>query len=169
MIIRLAEETDIPEMARIRSAECADEAFWIDRIARYRSGDHSPRQALPERAILVACDEGAVLGFIAGHRTRRLDCDGELQWLNVDVHHRGRGIADGLIARMGEWFLAQEAGRICVNVAPDNRAARQVYARCGARALNDQHDQWMIWEDARRMGRDARGRDHDAAHPLPEP
>lgn len=32
----------------------------------------------------------------------------------------------------GAWFVEQRAYRICVNVAPENIAARKVYRRCGA-------------------------------------
>jgi len=150
MIIRLATEEDIPAMAQIRSLEWGDEAYWVDRISWYKHGEHSPQQALPERAVFVAVCEGAVIGFTSGHKTRRLHCDGELQWLNVATHKRGLGIADQLISRMGVWFLEQQAKRICVNVASDNIAARRVYERCGAIALQEN---WMVWEDSSLMGR----------------
>lgn len=65
----------------------------------------------------MAVDDGVVIGFISGHRTRRLDCDGEVQWLNVAIHKRGLGVADQLIARIGAWFFEQHARRVCVNVA----------------------------------------------------
>jgi hypothetical protein len=45
--------------------------------------DGSPQQALPARAAFVAMDGTKLVGFVAGHRTRRLGCDGELQWVNV--------------------------------------------------------------------------------------
>jgi len=57
--IRLASDEDIPTMARIRSEEWGDPAFWMDRITWYEHGKHSPQQALPERAIFVAVDEGS--------------------------------------------------------------------------------------------------------------
>jgi hypothetical protein len=38
---------------------------------------------LTERAAFVAIDDGDLVGFVAGHKTRRLGCDGELQWINV--------------------------------------------------------------------------------------
>lgn len=149
MVIHVAGDNDIQPMARLRSAESGEEASWIDRISRYRRGEHSPQQALPERVILVAADQGQVVGFISGHRTRRFGCDGELQWLNVVEHKRGLGIADQLISRLGAWFVEQGAQRICVNVASDNIAAQRVYARCGAKALSEN---WMVWKDAGSMG-----------------
>ena len=49
------------------------------------------------------------------------------------------------MARMGAWFVEQNAVRICVDVQPQNIAARKLYARCGAQPLNLH---WMVWEDS---------------------
>jgi predicted GNAT family acetyltransferase len=135
-------------MAAIRAQEWGTESFWTDRIGLYLSGEHSPPEALPARAAFVAMDGTKLVGFVAGHRTRRLGCDAELQWVNVVEEKRGRGIADGMMAKIGTWFVEQNAVRVCVNVDPRNTAARKLYARCGAQPLNDL---WMIWEDARAM------------------
>lgn len=147
--IRPAQESDIPAMAEIRASDWGDKAFWIDRITRYKHGEHNPRQSLPERALFVAVDQETVVGFVAGHRTRRFDCDAELQWINVAAGERGQGIAGGLMARIGGWFLEQNAHRICVNVAPENANAHRLYAKWGAQPLGPQ---WMVWDDARSMG-----------------
>ena len=149
MTIRPADDEDVPAMAQIRSQEWGDLAYWMDRITGYKRGDRSPQQALPERAIFVAVEDGSVVGFVAGHRTQRLACDGELQWINVAPHRRGQGIADHLIARMGGWFLGQNVGRVCVNADTGNIIARRVYSRCGAQPLNEH---WMVWEDVSLMG-----------------
>jgi len=146
--IRPGELTDIPLIAAIRAQEWGTESFWTDRIGLYLSGEHSPQEALPARAAFVAMDGTKLVGFVAGHRTRRLGCDAELQWVNVVEEKRGRGIADGMMAKVGTWFVEQNAVRVCVNVDPGNTAARKLYARCGAQPVNDL---WMIWEDARAM------------------
>lgn len=148
MTIRPADDEDIPSMAHIRSQEWGDLAYWIDRMTAYKHGDRSPQHAFPERAIFVAVENGKVVGFVAGHRTQRLSCDGELQWINVAAPNRGQGIADRLIEWMGDWFLEQNLRRVCVNADKDNVIARRVYTRCGAKHLNDH---WMVWEDARLM------------------
>lgn len=147
MIIRPVEEQDIAAMARIRAAEWADEAFWVDRITRYKQGIHMPQHALLERALFVAVDAD-VIGLIAGHKTTRLGCDGELQWLNVAAEKRGLGISGLLIAQMGDWFIQQKIHKVCVNVDVANEPARSVYARCGAHVLNDH---WMLWHDTHDM------------------
>lgn len=148
VIIRPVEDTDIPAMADIRAREWADKTFWIDRITRYKRGEHNPQQALPERALFVAVDREIVVGLAAGHRTLRFDCDGELQWINVAAGKRGQGIAGMLMARIGAWFVEQNARRICVNVAPQNTTARRLYVERGARPLNQE---WMVWDDSRSM------------------
>jgi GNAT superfamily N-acetyltransferase len=147
--LRPGELADIPLMAAIRAQEWGTERFWTDRIGLYLSGKHSPQQALPARAAFVAMDGTKLVGFVAGHRTRRHGCDGELQWVNVVEEKRGRGIADGMMAKIGTWFVEQNALRVCVNVDLGNIAARKLYTRYGAQPLNAH---WMIWEDARAMG-----------------
>jgi ribosomal protein S18 acetylase RimI-like enzyme len=143
ILIRPAENCDLPAMAAIRANESQTGAFWIDRITRYLRGEHHPQQALPERAMFVAVAEGCVVGFVAGHRTRRFDCDGELQWIDVAAELRGQRIAGRLLAAQLKWFRARNALRICVNVAPENGPARRLYAANGAVAMNPH---WMIWE-----------------------
>jgi len=149
LTIRPAEGTDIAAMAAIRTQEWGTEAYWVDRISGYMNGQSSPQQALPERTVYVAIEEGKLVGLVAGHRTRRLGCDAELEWVNVVPEKRGQGIADKLMAQMGAWFVEQDAGPVCVNVAPENATARKLYARWGAHELNKF---WMVWDDARLIG-----------------
>jgi ribosomal protein S18 acetylase RimI-like enzyme len=147
MILRPVEQADIPWMAAIR-AQGGTAAFWKDRIGLYLSGQHSPQQALTARAAFVAIDRNDLVGFVVGHRTRGLNCDGELQWINVVKERRGLGVASQLMTKISTWFVDQDARRICVNVDPNNSAARKLYTRHGAQPLNDH---WMVWEDARAM------------------
>lgn len=135
-------------LAKIRAQTWETESFWTDRVGRYLQGTYSPQKAMAARAMFVAVEEKKLIGFVAGHRTTRFKCDGELQWIDVDEDHRGRGIGYALMGRIGTWFVDQGATRICVNVDPANVPARVLYARCGARPLNEQ---WMIWDDARKI------------------
>jgi len=153
MLIRPAQAADIPKMAELRSREWETVEYWQTRIGSYLSGEGSPREALPDRAafvaaILVAMEGDELVGFIAGHRTRRFGCDGELQWINVAREKRGGGIAGKLVAELGAWFTGQGISRVCVDVAPENMSARKLYTRCGARPLKPH---WMVWDDARTM------------------
>jgi len=146
--LRPVKLSDIPLVAVIRAQEWETETFWTGRIGLYLSGEHSPQQALPARAAFVALDGTELVGFVAGHRTGRFGCDGELQWINVAKGRRGQGIANRLIVKIGAWFVEQDASRVCVNVQPKNTAARRFYRRCGAQPLNEH---WMIWADSRTM------------------
>ncbi len=146
VLFRPAEAGDLDAMAETRAREWETEAYWKRRIGSYIAVEQSPQQALAARAIFVAVESGQVVGFVAGHRTRRYGCDAELEWINVAPGHRGRGIAGQLLAVMAAWFVEQGARRVCVDVEPKNTVARGLYARYGAERLNNH---WMVWEDAR--------------------
>jgi ribosomal protein S18 acetylase RimI-like enzyme len=144
--VRPVEDADIASMAVLRAREWETKAFWESRIGRYLRGEHSPQKALPARTAFVADDHGAVVGFVSGHRTRRYGCDGELQWINVASEHRRRGIAGTLLGTMADWFVQQQAPRVCVNVDPKNAAACGLYKKYGAQLLNEH---WLVWNDIR--------------------
>jgi len=152
---REATASDIPAMARIRAAEWETEQYWRARIAGYLECRLHPRQALLPRVMYVAMQGDSLVGFIAGHRTRRYRCDGELQWINVVPECRGGRVALALLRLLAKWFARQRASRICVDVDPANAAARRFYARYGAVRLN-QH--WMVWNDIGVVARPRAGR-----------
>ncbi len=131
-------------MARIRANEWGEPEYWERRIAGYLHGELNPRQARAPRACFVAVEEGAVIGFAAGHLTTRYACDGELQWINVIPESRGTGMASELLRLMARWFVENKALRICVDVDPNNSTARAFYRRHGAEMLNEH---WLVWND----------------------
>ena len=151
LAFRPAEEGDLGAMAAIRAREWETEGYWKRRIGGYMAGEQSPQHALPARAVFVAVDDGAIVGFVAGHRTRRYGCDGELEWINVAPEQRGRGIAGQLLVVMARWFAGLGALRVCVDVEPKNAVAQALYARYGATRLNHH---WMVWEDIRTIAAD---------------
>jgi ribosomal protein S18 acetylase RimI-like enzyme len=146
IIIRPAELSDVPAMAAIRAQEWGTQPFWEERIGNYLRGAIAAQHALPGHAVFVAIREQAVIGFIAGHRTTRHGCQGELEWIDVVNAHRRQGIAGQLIVTLAAWFIEQQALRVCIDVKPENTAARGLYAKYGARPLNPY---WMFWEDIR--------------------
>jgi ribosomal protein S18 acetylase RimI-like enzyme len=139
-----AEKSDIPAMARIRAAEWETEAYWQVRIASYLDCELHPRQALMPRISYVASEGDCVVGFIAGHLTRRHACDGELEWINVVPERRGSRIASELLRLLAAWFVEQKATRICVDVDPANTTAQRFYRRHGAENLNEH---WLVWNN----------------------
>jgi ribosomal protein S18 acetylase RimI-like enzyme len=143
---RQATPEDVPALARIRAAEWESEEYWQRRIADYMSGSANPQHASPPRIVYLAEQNDVVVGFIAGHLTQRFRCDGELEWINVTKEKRGSAIASGLLQLVAKWFEGQGALRVCVDVTPDNVAARSFYRRHGAVGLNPH---WLQWLDIR--------------------
>ena len=137
-----ATDSDIPDLASLRGGGNRLEQTMLG----YLHGTYSPGFAEKDRAVFVARLSGEFAGYVAGHRTTRFGCDGELQWLNVAEKHRGIGVADALIQKILDWFRSKEINRVCVNVDPANHIARRVYERHGAAEL-DQY--WLIWSDLR--------------------
>lgn len=153
MTIRPVDASDIRAMASIRAQEWETEAYWERRIDLYLRGEMSPREALRARAAFVAVDEGRVTGFVAGHGTKRYQCDGELEWISVSKAERGKGVAGKLLRKIADWFVEHEMFRVCVDVEPKNGVARRLYTKYGARPLNEH---WMVWEDVRSIIRSAK-------------
>ena len=115
------------------------------RMAAYFDRQHHPQQALPARIGFVAMANEAVVGYIAGHRTTRHGCEGEVQYLFVAPEYRRRGIATELLSLLGEWFVAQSARKVCVALADDSPAeAKPFYESVGAAPLRKH---WYAWND----------------------
>jgi ribosomal protein S18 acetylase RimI-like enzyme len=144
MLYRRAQPSDIPAMARLRANDWGSEEYWRDRIEQYLSGQLDPKHALASRIGFVCADGEQIVGLIAGHLTRRFGCDGELEWISVDRAYRGQKIGSELLLKLAEWFVAQNARFICVDVDPANETARRFYAAHGAYDLKPH---WMAWKD----------------------
>jgi GNAT superfamily N-acetyltransferase len=141
---RQAQREDIPRMAAIWAIEGNEGGTSEERMTAYFDGQHHPQHALAPRVIYVAHEGEAMIGYIAGHLTRRFACDGELEWLYVAPQRRRSGIASGLMPCLAAWFKQQKASRVCVNVARSNAAAHSFYARHGAEPMNQY---WLVWSD----------------------
>ena len=142
--IREASGGDVEDLAAIRAAEWGNEQYWRDRIRGYASGELNPKLALPPRVIYIAVDKSQISGFIAGHLTRRFDCEGELEWLNVIPEKRRSGVAHELLLVLASWFAEKGAKRMCVDADPENPTARAFYRKHGAQDLNPH---WLVWPD----------------------
>jgi GNAT superfamily N-acetyltransferase len=94
----------------------------------------------------IALNGASPIGYVAGHLTRRFNCDGELQWIYVVPEHRRSHVASELLRLQAEWFVENQAWHICVDIGDDR--ARPFYRRHGAVDLNKH---WMMWLDIRRV------------------
>jgi ribosomal protein S18 acetylase RimI-like enzyme len=139
---RRADKSDLPAVAQIRAADWETEDYWRIRISGYVDCELHPKQALKPRVIYVALEGNSVVGFIAGHLTRRYGCDGELEWIDVIRDFRRLGLASELLRQLARWFAEQEASKICVDVDPANQVARSFYLKHGAENLNPH---WLVW------------------------
>lgn len=138
---RRAEAADVPSLALLpgqgEPGGAADE-----RMLPYLLGHHHPQQALGPRVMWMVMDGDRPIGYIAGHLTRRFDCDGELQYLYVLPARRGGEVAAGLLRQLARWFVQRGARRVCVDVG--NERARRFYTRHGAAELREH---WRVWDD----------------------
>jgi predicted acetyltransferase len=141
ILYRESYDSDIAAMAKIRANEWGTEEYWQQRITGYLNKQLHPQQALLPRVCYVALKD-SVIGFVAGHLSKRFNCDGELEWINVAMNQRGNGVALQLLRLLAKWFTENKAYRICVD--PGNNASRKFYLKHGAEALNAH---WLFWPD----------------------
>lgn len=141
---RQAQRSDIPQMSRIWSLEKGEGGTSEERMTAYFDGRFHPQHALLPRVIYLVYEREALIGYIAGHLTRRFACDGELEWLYVIPERRRCGVASGLMPHLAAWFVQQNAARVCVNVAGGNTVAIHFYAKHGAEPMKPG---WMLWTD----------------------
>jgi ribosomal protein S18 acetylase RimI-like enzyme len=152
LTLRPATTEDVAGMAQRRVLSAWTGGAGAKTMRRYLAGEHHPQQARAPRAAFLAERAGSLVGFVAGHRTTRFGCDGELQWLLVAPAARGGGVGAALLAALAGGFAGEGTRRVCVNVAPENAPARRLYARHGAIELSEY---WMVWPDittARSLG-----------------
>lgn len=135
---------DVAAMAQLRPEPWVNAPDWDYRLAAYLSGEYNPRHAQPQRVMIVAEQDDEIIGFIAGHLTRRHQCEGELQWINVSASQRRQGIATQLLRELADWFASNNTYKICVDAQPRNADARAFYTRHGAEPLKDH---WLAWRN----------------------
>lgn len=120
-----------------------DTARLCDRWDAYLRGVHHPQQALSPRIAFGAFAAGPMVGFLAGHFSRRFGAEGELQSIYVLWQYQRQGIGTALLMRLAEWFTAQDRRCVCVGIEPGN-PYRRFYQKHGARYLNPH---WLQWDD----------------------
>ena len=114
-------------------------------MAAYFDGRHNPQQALPPRVGYLALENGAVVGYVAGHLTTRNGCAGEVQYLFVVSSRRRRGIGTGLLRLLAKWFEEGGVRTVCVAIAADRPPeARPFVESVGAIPLQKN---WHGWQD----------------------
>ena len=156
MEIRIAVESDLQQIARVQADTLVDSAYYdqsvnedeeyrrlYPRVSGYFAGTYRPSHARDERAMFVAEDQKRVVGFIAGHRSTRMGCTAELQWMFVLPRMQRKGIGEKLLVPLREWFQAQKSTNVIVDAPPEN-PYRAFYLKHRARPLDDY---WLYWEN----------------------
>jgi GNAT superfamily N-acetyltransferase len=134
---------DVPAMVQCHLNHAAVEPA-DSRIAAYLAGQHHPQQALPARTGYVAFVGEQVIGYIAGDRTNRHECEGEVQYLFVSPAYRLRGIGTALVQRLAQWFAQEGVRKVCIGVANDSPPpAKPFVESLGATPLNKN---WYAWD-----------------------
>jgi len=116
---------------------------WQFRVSGYMAGTYHPGFSREERVVYVAEESSSILGFIAGHRTMRFGCDGELQWAFVLPDYQRRGVSSSLLSSLRQWFVDHGMRKVCVNASSD-MATRAFYMKHGATPMNEH---WCNWDD----------------------
>ena len=93
------------------------------------TGRQIVESADPRHVRLAAEIDGAVVGYVA--LEHQADDSGYVDFLGVDVEHRGAGIGGGLVAAGAALLRERGCGRIHLTVREANAAARALYARIG--------------------------------------
>lgn len=153
IIYREATAEDAASIARVNSdtlRECGLEGpdvysfdRLLDRWDRYLRGLHHPQYALEPRIAFAALAGDRMVGYIAGHFSRRHGSDGELQSIYVLRRHHSEGIGTSLLRELARWFVTNARASVCVGIAPEN-PYRRFYEKHGARYIS-RH--WLIWDD----------------------
>lgn len=86
----------------------------------------------PGNIAVVAEEDGGIAGFaIAGSQMRRGRLVGRLITIDVDAAKRRRGVGHRLMVAIEERLTAQKVVAMLLEVAVDNEAAQEFYARHG--------------------------------------
>ena len=91
----------------------------------------------------VAVHEGLIIGFIAGHRSTRLGCNAELEWMFVLPQWQRRGVGGKLLQSLRGWYVAEKITKVIVDAPPTN-PFRAFYLKHGAIPFDSY---WLYWEN----------------------
>jgi ribosomal-protein-alanine acetyltransferase len=122
-------------------------SFGADRFAR-----RNLRRLLksPASAFLVAEAAGRPAGY-AMLLFRRDAGVARLYSIAVDPDHRGRGLAERLIAEASQKARDRGASRLRLELRPSNAVALRLYERAGFKAIEGKSGYYVDGEDAIRM------------------
>lgn len=156
MVIERARQSDLDQIVQVQATAMVASSYYEQsndveseyerlhpRVHGYYSGTYQPSYALDERAIFVARENNKVVGFAAGHRSTRMECEAELQWMFVLPELQRQGIGGQLFTALRDWFIQNQWTKVIVDADPEN-PFRRFYVNHGAIALDEY---WLYWPD----------------------
>lgn len=146
--IRYREATlaDAAEIARLCANAPQEEGYWKARIYGYMNFELNPHQATDKRLVYVAVHKDIIVGFIAGHLTKRAEYTGQIQWIMTAEQCRRTGVASELIWIMAGWFIEHHVTSVRTDVDPENTGTWLFYQYHHALSINRY---WLFWDDIR--------------------
>jgi len=140
----------------------------LDRLAYDATRRRAYMSALPaDQFVLVAEDDGAVVGFCVGGRSRAPDDPfaGEVYAIYVLPEQHGRGVGRALLQRAAQELLDRGLASMLIWVLRENAPSRRFYERMGGVHLRDEDrelegiritESGYGWDDIRPLARAAR-------------
>ena len=102
----------------------------------------------PNKAGFIAEEDGIKAGYIG---LSFIMDEAEIGNLVVDKYHRRQGIANALMDEVKKFLKEQGIGRVYLEVAEDNEAAKQLYLKCGFESFNIRKDYYGKGRNAHLM------------------
>ena len=147
MIVRRArvEDADAIERVRTDTWRYAYRGLMPDSLLDRLDYDATRRRALiaalpPQQFVLVAEDEGAVVGFCMGGRSRSPDSRfrGEVYAIYVLPENHGRGIGRALLHNATKELVERDLRSMIIWVLRENAPSRRFYERMGGEWVRDE-------------------------------
>lgn len=162
MNIRLAEEKDIPQIARLYVTNWISTytgllpKSYLDTLSVEEKRESWKKYIKESRqGIFVAVEDEFVLGFAAFKPYHRVDDCIYLDSLHVNQSHQRKGIGTALIQAVYQQGLKEGYGKMGVCVVKGNDDARSLYLKLGAAHFRDKVDDFtgeltyseiLLWE-----------------------
>jgi dTDP-4-amino-4,6-dideoxy-D-galactose acyltransferase len=150
--IRLARESDIPDLRLIAALSHTDSRFYADgRFARERCDELYATWIEKScrgwaDAVFVAEHEGTPAGYLSCHE--RESGRGEIGLVGIAARAQGRGLGRKLLGSALHWFAQRGLERASVVTQGRNVAAQRLYQSAGFRTAAVQlwHHRWFTGE-----------------------
>lgn len=141
----VVDDADAIERVRTDTWRAAYRGLMPDALLDGLGYDATRRRAFmgalpPHQFVLVAEDEGAVVGFCIGGRSRapEVEFGGEVYAIYVLPEHHGRGIGRALLQAAATELVDRDLRSMIIWVLRENAPSRRFYERMGGAWIRDE-------------------------------